>query len=37
MIGVTSLFHFSTIRENIFLWVEECLVSTSDIGFRLAS
>jgi len=24
MIGAISRFYFSTIRKNIFLWVEEC-------------
>ena len=33
---VKSRFHFSTIRKNIFLWVEECerLSSTIDVKVR---
>ena len=33
--GETSPFHFSTIRKNIFLWVEECeRLVTSVCGSR---
>jgi hypothetical protein len=32
----TSPFHFSPIRKNIFLWVEECNRLISEIDFRFA-
>src|SRR5215470_11982996 len=32
VVGETSRFHFSTIRKNIFLWVEECYGLVTPVG-----